>query len=87
MHWDLLKLKCAQNLGLRLIPVLGARKEQHKFLDGRALFGARIFFVNLSGFFFVIFFVFPCFSFGFLNMPSGSAYPPPLVGILFCVFS
>ena len=25
MHWDLLKLKCAQNLGLRLIPVLGAR--------------------------------------------------------------
>ena len=38
-------------------------------------------------FFICVFFVFPCFSFGFLNMPSGSAYPPPLVGILFCVFS
>ena len=38
---------------------------------------------------FLVFFVwafFPCFSYGFLNMPSGSACPPPLVGILFCVF-
>ena len=29
MPWDLLKLKCAQDLGL------GARKKQHRFLDGR----------------------------------------------------
>ena len=35
MHWDLLKLKCAQNLGLRQIPVLGAKKKQHRFLDRR----------------------------------------------------
>ena len=38
MHWDLLKLKCAQNNGLRPIPVLGARRKRHRFLDGRALF-------------------------------------------------
>ena len=43
--------------------------------------------IFLVFFFLMTFFVFPCFSFGFLNMPSGSAYPPPLVGILFCVFS
>ena len=28
MPWDLLKLTCAQDLGLRLTPVLGARKKQ-----------------------------------------------------------
>ena len=37
--------------------------------------------------FFCFSLLFPCFSYGFLNMPSGSACPPPLVGILFCVFS
>ena len=49
--------------------------------------GSEDFFCQFFWFFFVMFFVFPCFSFGFLNMPSGSAYPPPLVGILFWVFS
>ena len=38
MHWGLLKVKCAKNLGVGLNPVLGARKKQHRFLDGRAQF-------------------------------------------------
>ena len=55
-------------------------------LKPRGAVSERGFVLSVFLVFFCDFFVFPCFSYGFLNMPSGSACPPPLVGILFCVF-